>query len=340
MKKLFVVFILLLIPTISLAQITTDNNGLEFSIPDGGTFDFMIPTGENKVLVILALAALDRNLDINANNGNGVNVTTALPVSCFKSFQIWHIIFGDVITTDTVTISHNLNQSVSFWGITLNNVNQTSPLVSRNSSLGLESRSIIQNGSFEKKNGDLNLNYLAFQNDGDLIGSVCPQQNRSIGILNSNGNTLNLEYELDINNQNAPVRKLYTSTITSNDEYTAWFLQGCSPVQSSIFSISASKLSATFNYQEPEGPVLNNPVVNFSTKQLNVFPVPSSNNLNLGRAFKGNYSIFNLGGQIVLSNSKISTFESIDISGLASGSYILNIKTEDNRIYNKTFVVE
>ena len=79
-----------------------------------------------------------------------------------------------------------------------------------------------------------------------------------------------------------------------------------------------------------------------STKQLSmiseleVFPNPASDQINIKTSVKGNIMITNLSGQIVYQGS--SDFEEIDLSYFISGMYVLTLVTENSTVVEKILV--
>lgn len=74
-----------------------------------------------------------------------------------------------------------------------------------------------------------------------------------------------------------------------------------------------------------------------------IFPSPAHNQLNvhvdLKRKTEMNYSVYDLNGRKVLSQSMNSEKELIDISSLAKGNYILKLSDDNNNsLYSKNFI--
>jgi hypothetical protein len=77
---------------------------------------------------------------------------------------------------------------------------------------------------------------------------------------------------------------------------------------------------------------LSNIVSVIKERKLNVqmYPNPTSGRLNIQLATEANadITVFNLVGQVVMTNEKVTTVGEIDLSGLARGTYIVEVKSE------------
>jgi hypothetical protein len=79
--------------------------------------------------------------------------------------------------------------------------------------------------------------------------------------------------------------------------------------------------------------------VEIGNQKLEVFPNPTTALLsisNVGLLSVSNVIVYNMHGEKMLMQS--SNFESINVSTLAEGAYILMIQTADGKTYSESFV--
>jgi len=160
--------------------------------------------------------------------------------------------------------------------------------------------------------------------DIDFMGTSFPIQtliyytsNNQLDSINLK-NTLSGEVEEQVrttNNSNGLVEKFY---VYERDANNAWSLY------------DEYHLSANTFFSLNEKSVLN----------LNVFPNPSKGNLNLNNPLPAELSIRNLSGELVWEQKDLAIHSQVDLSVLAQGLYLLQIKLSDNSIASGKLIIE
>ena len=125
------------------------------------------------------------------------------------------------------------------------------------------------------------------------------------------------------------------------NEWTAVNISSLGVSDSLSFTLSSSD-NGQFGMNTPAYFCIDDLKMNFYTSnhnlavanQLNVFPNPSSDYLNIGQDFSGaDVSILDINGSSVLSIKEYNN-QAIEIAQLPTGTYILSIKTDD-KIYSQ-----
>lgn len=88
------------------------------------------------------------------------------------------------------------------------------------------------------------------------------------------------------------------------------------------------------------GGLTNNIEEKINVNKINIFPNPATNTLNLNISEDFSYSITNLQGQVMQHEAIKNASNSIDISKLPTGVYIINLTTETGNYYSKFIKTE
>ena len=81
-------------------------------------------------------------------------------------------------------------------------------------------------------------------------------------------------------------------------------------------------------------------VNNNNLAPVEVYPNPSNGTLNITNANNANVIVYNLLGEVVSNTISTSAFNTIDLSNLSNGSYIVKVITNDNTITKKINIVK
>jgi len=74
---------------------------------------------------------------------------------------------------------------------------------------------------------------------------------------------------------------------------------------------------------------------NLNSDKIKIYPNPTNGVLNIENAEKSNVFIYNLLGEVILNNSCNTNNETIDLSGLSEGTYIVKVVSEKNIVTKK-----
>jgi hypothetical protein len=77
---------------------------------------------------------------------------------------------------------------------------------------------------------------------------------------------------------------------------------------------------------------------NITAEDIKMFPNPTNGTLNITNVKNANVVVYNTIGEVVLSLNNVS--KSFDVSGLAEGTYVVKVVTENNVITEKVTIVK
>ena len=122
-------------------------------------------------------------------------------------------------------------------------------------------------------------------------------------------------------------------SVNSNHKTTYSFVDA-SPVYPAYYRLKIASLDGSIKYS-------NSLLVNKLSNHISIYPNPVSNNLTVtGLAGKSTLKITNIAGKTMLEQNTGANSLNIDLSGLKSGTYILSIMNEADRIVIKQFFKE
>ena len=78
----------------------------------------------------------------------------------------------------------------------------------------------------------------------------------------------------------------------------------------------------------------------FITSEVSIYPNPTNGILNIKNAENSNIAIYNLLGELLISKKCNSAFSTINVSGLAEGTYIVKVVSEKNITTKKISVIK
>ena len=92
--------------------------------------------------------------------------------------------------------------------------------------------------------------------------------------------------------------------------------------------------SGGLSYFSSDSLVISN-TTNYSSKELNIYPNPTSRYLSIDNTISGDLAILNSLGEIVLQYNKSLQKETLDLNELSSGIYLIKLKN-----YTAKFIVK
>jgi hypothetical protein len=122
-------------------------------------------------------------------------------------------------------------------------------------------------------------------------------------------------------------------TVKSNNK-TAYSFTDASPVFPAYYRLKIASLDGSIKFS-------NSLLVNKSANNISIYPNPVNNNLTVaGLAGKSTIKITNTMGQKVLEQNTSANSLNLDVTGLKSGTYILSITDDADRVAIKKFIKE
>jgi len=137
-----------------------------------------------------------------------------------------------------------------------------------------------------------------------------------------------IEKSIDGNNNFSTI-----GSVNSNNK-TAYSFTDVSPVFPAYYRLKIASLDGSIKFS-------NSLLVNKSANNISIYPNPVNNNLTVaGLAGKSTIKITNTMGQKVLEQNTSANSLNLDVTGLKSGTYILSITDDADRVAIKKFIKE
>ena len=137
-----------------------------------------------------------------------------------------------------------------------------------------------------------------------------------------------IEKSIDGNNNFSTI-----GSVNSNNK-TAYFFTDASPVFPAYYRLKIASLDGSIKFS-------NSLLVNKSANNISIYPNPVNNNFTVaGLAGKSTIKITNTMGQKVLEQNTSANSLNLDVTGLKSGTYILSITDDADRVAIKKFIKE